>query len=518
MTIILAEKPQAGRKIESATGIKTIPLAGHLLELKKQDFRWTPPYFKVEWVPKKGKKEKLNSIKDILNDHDNILIATDYDAEGQLIALNVLRYSNIDYSGVGRMKFSSLEEDELLRAYKNPIEFDLTFALQAEVRHFLDWYFGMNISKTITILRQSKQFLLTPVGRVQTPTLSYLVEREKEIGEFVSKEIWYTDVYGLYGENNNKTFKIGRFSFESREHAENYMEDNMFGEVDHIDKTTYLLKQYPPNTDWMMRYGMGIGLSANIIAKMLQDLYLNEYCSYPRTDSEQYTSQGVNTQKYLERLVNVVDGAEDALGKQPLEGEKTDVHPAIYPINVYPEKDVRGILWKKIANCFVKCHLPPERIKYETLYVDINGETSVSTENPEDLPVNESFELSYNLKKGKLAPPSRYKQRAVYDWMTNHGIGTRDTRPLILTKVLKRYAYETKKGIFLTSLGMKIVTVLQEYCPELVSTDLTKTFGKQISELKQGKKVVDILSEGKKVVTELVENLFENKEKIITQL
>ena len=518
MKIILAEKPQAGRKIESATGVKTVALVGHLLELKKLDFRWTPPYFNIGWKPKKGKKDKLESVKNILEKSNNILIATDYDTEGQLIALNVLRESNIDCSDVRRMKFSSLEKEELIRAYKNPTDFDLTFALQAEVRHYLDWYFGMNISKTITILRRSKQFLLTPVGRVQSPTLSWLVEREKEIGEFVSKEIWYADVYGLYGEDKNKTFEIGSFSFEDQEHAENFIEDNLFGRVDNIITHTYRFKQYPPNTDWMMKYGMGLGLSADLIAKMLQDLYLNEYCSYPRTDSEQYLSHGVDTQRYLKRLVDVVDGANDALGCKPLEGDKDDVHPAIYPIRVYPEKDLRGLLWKEIVRCFVECHLPPEEKTLKTLYVDIGGEITISRDKPEDLKKGEELELSYRLKKGRLAPPSRHKQRDVYEWMTKSGIGTRDTRPQILTKVLKRYSYETKKGIFLSSLGMKIVDVLQEYCPELVSADLTRTFEKQISELKQGKPTDDILSEGRKVVTELVNNLFNHKEEIINRL
>ncbi len=98
--------------------------------------------------------------------------------------------------------------------------------------------------------------------------------------------------------------------------------------------------------------------------------------------------------------------------------------------------------------------------------------------------------------------------------MTGTSVGTRDTRSQIITKVLKSYAYETTSGIFISSLGMKIVNVLNDYCPNLVSVDLTKTFQERIVEVGQGKPVEDVLAEGRKVVTELIETMLNHREEI----
>lgn len=513
--IIISEKPQAAVKIERVTGIKTIPLVGHLLELQKQDFKWTPPYFNIVWKPKRGLKQKLENVKSGLKQCDDVVIATDYDAEGQLIALNVLRYSDLKPQNVVRMKFSSLEEEEIIKSFQHPIVFDLKFAQQAEVRHYLDWYFGMNISKVITMLRNSKQFLLTPVGRVQSPTLRWISEREIEIGSFVSKDVWYTDVYGVYGEDKNKVFEIGTFSFENEEKATKFMDNVLTGKVDRIEKATYLLKTHPPNTNSVMRYGFSCGLSAQVIEKILQDLYLNEYCSYPRTNSQKYISHGVDTKRYLKRLFGVVEKAEDAINFLPLEGEENDVHPAIYPIRVYTENDIRSLIWRYIAESFVKCHLPPIKESYKTLYVEINEEVITSREIPIDIDSTKEFELTYRLNKGKTAPPNRYKEENVYEWMTENNIGTRDTRPQIITKVLKRYAYETSEGIFLSSLGMKITNILEKFCPDLIDTGLTRTFEEKIYGIESNNSSVEsILSDGRKTVTELVQRLLEHEEEV----
>ncbi len=514
--VIIAEKPMAARKIESVTGVKTIPLVGHLIHLKKQDHFWKPPYFKIGWVPRKNMKQRLEDIKVILSKSTDILVATDYDAEGQLIALNVLRNSNIEPSDVRRMRFSSLEPEELLKSYKHPTEFDVDFAMMAEVRHYLDWYFGINLSKAITILMRKKKlktFRLTPVGRVQSPVLRHLAERERKIDGFISKKLWFVAVHGVYGELSNNTFEVTTFSSEEKEVAEAFMERNLQGIIVSRETVDYEVTSYPPNTDWVMTFGLGRGISANIIEKILQDLYLNEYISYPRTSSRQYLSHGVDTQRYLERLVGKVDGAEEALGNVPNEGEETDVHPAIYPIKAYHETDLRGVMWNKIADEFVKCHLPPEQKSYETCTVSIGDDVHRSKEIP-DLEVEEVFDLTYNLREGKIAPPRRYKQIDVYEWMTGSSIGTRDTRSRIVTKVLQSYAYETKGGIYISGLGMKIVKVLEKFSPELMRVNLTRKFERQIAEVGKGGSPEAVLAEGREVVTELIRNIFSHSAEI----
>lgn len=152
MSLIVAEKPPASRRIKRATGVHTLAAVGHLLELRKKQRRWTPPYFDIEWQPRKRTLKRLGKIVEALQSADDIYIATDYDPEGQLIALNILRHADVDPGGVKRMKFSSLEQEMLQQAFQNLVPFDLNLALSAEVRHYLDWYFGKNLSKVLTVI------------------------------------------------------------------------------------------------------------------------------------------------------------------------------------------------------------------------------------------------------------------------------------------------------------------------------------------------------------------------------
>ena len=521
-TIILAEKPQASIKLETALGVSTVAARGHLLGLAKKQRRWNPPYFDIQWTPRKVTKERLESISKKLSAATKIYVGTDFDAEGQLIALNILRYGGIAPSQVQRLKFSSLEREELERAYSNPIDFDVNFALAAETRHFLDWYFGQNISKVLTQIFRKHGIrrglrALTPIGRVQSPALSFLVEQEEGIKEHVSKEVWYVDVYGVYGRYSDRFFEIRRAWFETKDIAETYTRAISEGTIWEKSEVEFEIEYLPPNKDYIMKEALDQGITAALVDAVLQDLYQDVYISYPRTSSQQYRAHGVDTQKYLKRLVGIIPRAEEAIGKEPREGPEIDVHPAIYPIRPYEEKDLRGIIWKMIAETFVKCHLPPEKHSYPRTEVEIGEETYISTDDPE-LEEGDSFDLIFKVGKGRTAPPPRYDQAKVYDWMTKERIGTRDTRSQILTKMLRTYCFETEDGIYVTSKGMKIVNVLKTFCPDLIDVDLTRRFESYVETVKQGNSPAKVLEDARDVVTKIVNVLYSKEDEVVKLL
>jgi len=525
-TGILAEKPQAAVRLREALGVRTVAALGHLLSLTKKGprwMRWNPPYFDIGWAPPKEDSALRNRLEKIvrkLKEVDEVYVGTDYDVEGQLVALNILRYAGISPESVKRMKFSSLEKEELERAYNNPVEFDTNLALAAETRHFLDWYFGQNISKVLTqIFRKHRirkgRKVLTPSGRVQSPTLHYLAQRERKISEFASKEVWLADVQGVDDDRN--FFSITSFSFDEEEDAHAFAELYRRGVVDAIKEFSYEISYLPPNKDYVMKEALDLGISADVIDAILQDLYLDALISYPRTDSQKYLEHGVDTQKYLERLTDVFPEAKEALGRPPREGEETDIHPAIYPIRPYYETDLRGVVWKMIAEAFVKCHLPPEEREYKVTYVKIGSKTYSCHENP-DLDEGDGFDLVYKIDKGRTSPPSRFDQRNVYDWMTNEEIGTRDTRSQILSNLLETYVYETSDGLYVTSKGMKIVDVLSKFSPDLIDVDLTRKFGEYVESVKSGTSPETVLEEGRKAVTRIVDVLYSNEAEIVKLL
>ena len=125
---------------------------------------------------------------------DSYVHACDYDVEGTLIGYNALKYACGEESLAksSRMKFSTLTKKDIIEAYENKINIDMHQVDNGIARHILDYYFGMNISIALSnaVRKSKKRFLKLSVGRVQTPTLSILVDREKEIDEFVPEPYW----------------------------------------------------------------------------------------------------------------------------------------------------------------------------------------------------------------------------------------------------------------------------------------------------------------------------------------
>ena len=510
--IILAEKPIAGNKLRDALGIKAIPAVGHLIELKPKSRKWTPPYFDLEWIVRKKEADRLNKIVLRLKESDEIYIATDYDAEGQLIAYNILRECGIKPSSVHRMKFSSLETDALTSAFQKVIPFDEDFALSAEIRHKLDWYFGMNISKALTELLKEKQgirrYYLTPVGRVQTPVLHKLVLKEKEISKFTAKDEWVIYLRGIY--NDNKFFTITNYRFDTKKEVVEFASYLTEGTIDRIDEEKWENVVYPPNKDFVVTECLRQGISSNVVDFVLQDLYLDGLISYPRTTSNQYGIHGVNTQKYLERLKGIVPGVDKALGKEPREGNEVGVHPAIYPIMPYTEKDLKGVVWNIIAESFVKSHLPPEVNIKTVTYVNIGGSPERAYDNP-DLEKDDEFSIVHQIVKRKSSPPARLSEREIYGWMVEHNLGTVDTRTQTLTKLLRTYVFQTGSGLYTSSRGVQVCDTLAKMYADIVGVALTRRFEKLIASVQKGAKMGPILDEGKKTVTEIVNKIKEER-------
>lgn len=516
--IILPEKPKAGVEMKLALDKPVVPAVGHLLRLKPKARKWEPPYFDVVWGFTKRKDEDiLNAIVSKLKSASTIYIATDYDAEGQLIAYNILNYAGISIEDVHRMKFSSLEHDVIKKAYNNPIPFDENLAKSALTRHFLDWYTGMNISKALTIRMKKKEkglrrYYLTPVGRVQTPVLHRLAEKEKEIGEFIEREVWDVFVRGIY--NDNRLFNVKGYRFEDRQDALDWIDEYRKGVVSDIRTETYETEVYPPNKDYVVKECLNKGISADVVDYIMQDLYLDSLISYPRTTSTQYLSHGINTKYYLQQVLPHIDFEinEDEIFDEPREGDEEGPHPAIYPIKPYFEKDLKGVVWNIITSAFVKCHLPPEQ-HFKTIttvdFLDEDGEvldSLTSYDNP-DLEEGNEFDVVYKLEKGKTYPPPRYNQLEMYDWMVQNQLGTVDTRTQTLSKLMRTYAYQTDDGLYTSSKGVRVVDELSRYYPDIIEPSLTRKFEGYIEDVKNGKSVESVLKEGRNIVVDIVNKI-----------
>ncbi|GAI57931.1 unnamed protein product, partial [marine sediment metagenome] len=153
----------------------------------------------------------VEAIKELAKDADEFISACDFDIEGSVIAYNVLKYlcGEDSLNRAKRMKFSTLTAQDLRQSYEQlmpRLDFELIDAGIA--RHVLDWYWGMNLSKAMSASVEAAQqrFAKLSAGRVQTPTLKILVEREREIRAFKPEPFW---ILGLLLELEGKEFIAG---------------------------------------------------------------------------------------------------------------------------------------------------------------------------------------------------------------------------------------------------------------------------------------------------------------------
>ena len=220
MRLYLCEKPSQGKDIAAVLGakirgdgcIKGNGVAvtwgiGHLLETAPPDAygehlkNWsldTLPILPAEWKvlvkPKTASQFKI--VKQLLKQATELVIATDADREGEMIARELIEYCG--YRGpIQRLWLSALNEASIRQALNTVKQGSETYPLylSALARSRADWLIGMNFSRLFTLLgRQAGYTGVLSVGRVQTPTLRLVVDRDREISNFIPKPFWSVEV------------------------------------------------------------------------------------------------------------------------------------------------------------------------------------------------------------------------------------------------------------------------------------------------------------------------------------
>ena len=181
---------------------------GHLYELRQTQKGWDYPRMDTEWVPKFEVVKKATDIKPLITlirrlskDVDRFVVATDYDIEGSLIGYLTLKYGcKTDPAKAHRMIFSTLTEIDLLTAYENQSTLNFPMIEAGQVRHEIDWLYGINLTRalTLSIKKTAGWFKIISTGRVQGPTLAFVAEREREVNLFIPVPFWAIHAIGRY--------------------------------------------------------------------------------------------------------------------------------------------------------------------------------------------------------------------------------------------------------------------------------------------------------------------------------
>lgn len=578
--VIVCEKPTSAEKIAKALSssakkktynkkvkywelkkdskdITVVSAVGHLYSLTPDNPK-DKVYFDLHWAPayevnKKSSgftKDYVRAIKKLAKDADSYVHACDYDTEGTLIGYNALKYAceQEDLSKISRMKFSTLTKKDLLEAYDNRIELDMNQVDTGIARHVLDYYFGVNISKALMkSVRDSKnRFLKLSAGRVQTPTLSILVEREKEIKEFIPEPYWMIRAI-IEGdiEVNHVDGKI--FDKVKVEEIMSKCKDKN-ATVDKISISNSTTKPPVPfNLGGLQSEAYNVfGFSPKKTQVIAQNLYTSGFTSYPRTSSQKLP-ESLEYQSIFNDLSNDSE-YEKHISQlpsklKPNEGKKDDAaHPAIHPTGIIPtglSKDDKKI-YDLIVYRFISVFF--EAAKFETMSttLDIEGEKFRFRRRRvthkgwmEHYPFraidNEEFpeitggdlvkvlELISDEKETK--PPARYNQASLIKELEKRELGTKATRADIIDKLYDRKFINGDKQIEVNQLGENMVDTLSTYCEDLTSEELTRDFENKLEGIDNNTSTkLDVIQEGEKEVKLILEDINKNSKDIGSKL
>jgi len=579
-TLILTEKPNVAEKIANFIGkakknqyegikyyevgedgdkIFVVSAVGHLYKLRQSTPIKNYPFFDVEWVEtfKNSKKNKyvepyVKLIEEISTQADKFINACDYDIEGSVIGHNALAYAaKTDISKTFRMKFSSLTKDEIISAYENLNPPDYPMINAGLARHVLDWYYGINTSKAMTesLKKVSGRYVTLSAGRVQTPTLKFLLERELEINKFVSEPYWILFIEFIKDGIDVKASYQKEF-FDEKE-AQDIFKDikEKSGIVKEISKKEKRIN--PPHPFDLGTLQKEAYKNFSYLPKRTQDIAQSLYeaglISYPRTSSQRLP-KSLNLRGIIEKLKkidNYSNHCNELLKTEliPVEGKKDDpAHPAIHPTGEIPKKlkDDQVKLYDLIVRRFFAVFAEPYVYQSISVEIDVNdhpffasGRIGVdpgflkyygdySGVEEVVLPELTKGEIIEKLKPKKeekaTKPPARYNPASAVSEMEKLGIGTKATRANIVDILYERN-YIDGRQIVVTDLGEGIVGTLEKYCPDIVSVELTRHFEEQMEKIQENEITKEeILSEAKEKLTEIFTKFKENEDDVGKEL
>ncbi|WP_455795498.1 DNA topoisomerase III [Clostridium butyricum] len=566
-TLVLAEKPSVGRDlarvlkcnqnkgayIEGNRYVVTWAM-GHLVGLMdpegydKKYKEWNmdtlpmlPKNMKLIVLKKTGKQ--FNEVKKQLlrEDIKEIVIATDAGREGELVGRWILEKSGVK-KPIKRLWISSQTEKAILDGFKNlrPGKDYENLYKAAVCRAEADWLVGLNVTRALTCKYNAQ----LSAGRVQSPTLAMIVNREEEIRTFKPVDYWClnakTNKFALNWVNdkgNNSSFKE-----EIIDSVMNKCKGES-GKVAEVKKTTK--KKYSPAlydlTELQRDANKIWGYSAKQTLNLMQRLYENhKVLTYPRTDSRYITTDIVGT--IPERLKAVSFGEYRAVAEQLLksgvkanknyvDNSKVSDHHAIIPTEEKgslanlssEEKHIYDLVVKR----FLSVLLPAYEYEQTTVIVNIGGETFTAKGNitkskgwkvlytnlKDDEELQELPELkkddsiivdSLNKVKKQTPPPARFNEATLLSAMENPqkyvniekeaaktlnetgGLGTVATRADIIEKLFNSFVIEKKgKEIYPTSKGKQLIDLVPK---DLKSPLLTAKWENQLDQIAKGKK------------------------------
>ncbi|GAA0540311.1 type IA DNA topoisomerase [Chitinophaga japonensis] len=593
MKVCIAEKPSVARDIAhvlgagqrrdgyyEGNGYQVTWTFGHFCTLKEphdyyehwkywrlEDLPILPPGFGIKLIDNAGVQKQFSVIEQLLQQCEEVINCGDAGQEGELIQRWVLLKARCT-APVKRLWISSLT-DEAIRngfaALRDSAQFDNLYAA-GSARAIGDWLLGMNATRLFTKKFAQGKTVLS-IGRVQTPTLAMIVQRQKEINAFVQEDYW--ELKTIY-RDTEFTATIDRLkTLEKANRGLAYLQQHPFEVVSFERKEG---KEGNPRlfdlTALQVEANKRYGYSADDTLKYIQNLYEKKMVTYPRVDTT-YLSEDLHPKipgilqdmtPYKTLVAPLLEQPIPKL-KTVFDDKKVTDHHAIIPTGVYPsglppeEKRIYDLVARRfIAAFYPECRIANTTVLgkvgqvpfkatgkqiiepgWKEVYANDAATKKEGEEEEKILPVFEAGESGPHtprVHQGRTSPPKPFTEATLLrametagkqvedeemrELLKDNGIGRPSTRANIIETLFRRkYIEKRKKNIYATQTGIDLVDTIQSEL--LKSPELTGQWERKLRQIEKGGYAMETFKEELvQMVTALVHEVKTAGYKVIT--
>lgn len=526
MKLLIVESPSKAKTIEKYLGKEYTVRAsvGHIRDLPKSNKKAIDiesgfiPHYEIS----KGKDKVVNELQNLSKKADEILLATDPDREGEAISWHLAELLNSDKGNkktkknIKRVSFNEITKEAVQEALTKPREIDTNLVKAQEARRVLDRLVGYDLSGLIW---KKVRYGLS-AGRVQSPALRILCEREREIQSFIPETYFV-----LHADLKQKHSKhVVTFTYDkevkNKEEANNIINfaNTEEWQIVDIKQTEAKRASRAPFTTSTLQQTAStrLGFSPSRTMQVAQKLYEAGHITYMRTDS---TNLGKQALTILNSVVKKEFGSEHAEWKEYKTKNKNaqEAHEAIRP--THPEKKNVGttaeqkalynLIWARTVSSQMKdAKILRTKISAKTKSMQdnfsVNGSTTIypgwlmcdqeARGEEVELPkynINESLDLieSRNTEK-QTEPPNRYSEAGLVKELESRGIGRPSTYASIISTLIAREYVEKYpmggKALKPTDTGMVVSSFLEDNFIKYIGDDFTAEMENKLDEIASG--------------------------------
>lgn len=537
--------------------VKIVGMRGHVLQVDfPEEYRvWQKVEPKslvhadIEKTPKV--KSLVTMLTRLARQATEVVIATDYDREGELIGSDIkdlILNANPD-ARISRARFSALTPTEINEAFSNTDVLDENLAKAGEARQDIDLIWGAALTRFISLAstRLGPRFL--SAGRVQSPTLAIIVDREKQRRAFVPEDYWQIKV----------TCEASLMKFVARHKTERFTNEpearaafekiGEFGTVAYVNmKDRRIQPPAPFNTTAFLTAASSINVPPARAMDVAESLYTRGIISYPRVDNTVYP-ESLDLHGVLASIRDADEVgplAAELMKKKSLtatRGKKfsTD-HPPLYPTASPARDSLKPVEWKifeLVARRFMATLSGSAHARSTRVDLDINGEPFVARG---DVIMDEGFLRFYpylrkkdeelpSLSEGdtvaivdsafeqkQTMPPPRYSEGKLIEKMEEMGLGTKSTRHSIIQGLIER-GYAFGSPLKPTETGIAVTQALERHATTVTTPGMTSELEQNMDEIVEGKRSLEgVVDHSRLVLGKIMDSMESQKEEISKEI